>query len=272
MHIKVLILTTKINQMMMTMTFSIIILLSSLSYNYAQILYTHSHNDYEQGTPLYTALELSYNSIEVDIVAFKNELVVSHDDKNLTTKPRLDKAYLNKIQDYFSMDSMSYENPLILLIDIKEYSDMTLVLLDGLLKKYDPLLMNIKSTEVKPLQVILSGEIPRKSIIHDKRFNYFFIDGRITDLHKNYNSFLMPWISMNFSKLTKWNGINNLSLKDELKIKNKIYQVQKQNKKIRFWKSPDHENVWDFLYRKKVNIIGTDDLTGLELFLKSIEN
>lgn len=237
----------------------------------SQKLFLHSHNDYDQEIPLHHALDLSYNSIEIDIVAYNNELIVSHDTKHLSKKPRLDEAYLKKIKRFLSIDSLTYDLPLILLMDIKEYNDLTLILLHQLLEKYDPLLMNVKSTTIKPLQVILSGDIPRSLIINDKRFKYFFIDGRPSDLHKNYNSFIMPWISQDFSKLTKWNGINKLSLKDELNIKNKIYAIQQQGKKVRFWKTNDLPEVWKFLYFMKVDVISTDSLKKLHTYLETIK-
>lgn len=236
----------------------------------AQEIYLHSHNDYEQEIPLHTAIDLGFNSLEIDIVISKNLIVVSHDTKNLDTKPTLQKAYLDPLQKLFTHDSFEYDLPLILLIDIKEYNEQILPLLHETLAHYDSLLMNIHSLDQRSLQVILSGDIPRKTIINDKRFKYFFIDGRLTDLHHNYSSFIMPWISHDFSKLTKWNGDNNLSLKDEIKIKNTIYAIQQQNKKVRFWKTAEHENVWKFLYRKNVDIISTDELKKLKQFIYSL--
>ena len=42
----------------------------------------HSYNDYEQDYPLKTALENNFNSIEIDMVEFGGEIIVSHDEKN----------------------------------------------------------------------------------------------------------------------------------------------------------------------------------------------
>jgi hypothetical protein len=46
-----------------------------------------------------------------------------------------------------------------------------------------------------------------------------------------------------------------------------VERAHRQGRRIRFWNTPDREEVWRLLYDVGVDVIGTDDLDGLRGFL-----
>lgn len=218
----------------------------------------HSHNDYEQKRPLYMALEHNFNSIEIDIIRHEEQLVVSHDNKNLSIKPTIQDLYLNPLKNYLIENEREH---IWLLIDIKEYDDQVLDILHNLIMEYEPLFKkrNILKKE-KSLQILLSGDLPRQEIMENEKFVFFFLDGRIDDLGKEYDSALMPWISSNFSHHTKWTGKGKIDKKEYEAVAAIVKAVQAENKKIRFWATPDNKRVWKKLQRLGVDVVGVDHI------------
>src|SRR5436305_12198858 len=58
----------------------------------------HSHNDYEQARPFYTAYEAGFGSMEADIFLVNNDLLVAHEQKELALHRTLDSLYLQPLQ------------------------------------------------------------------------------------------------------------------------------------------------------------------------------
>jgi len=203
--------------------------------NYTVI--AHSHNDYERKNPLYAALGYGFTSIEVDIVYDGKEIKVSHDSKNLAGKPEFESL---------------------------------LVKLNAILENYKQYLVSRKSIEEQSnkIKVLLSGAIPREEILTEESNEFLFLDGRISDLDKNFSSALMPIISMDFTDLTSWKGIFEPSKNTIEKIRNTIQSVHEQGKLIRFWKTKDRALIWLTLIDLEVDILGVDDLEG---FFKTME-
>ena len=71
----------------------------------AQAQYTtlnaHSHNDYEQKIPFFTAYNAHFGSIEADIWAVNGVLFVAHDSVEITPARTLDALYLQPIVKLF---------------------------------------------------------------------------------------------------------------------------------------------------------------------------
>lgn len=224
----------------------------------------HSHNDYEQKKPLYTALDHGFNSIEIDIIPHGDQLIVSHDNKDLSNKPTIQDLYLNPLKNYLIEND---KKNIWLLIDIKKYDDQVLDILHNLITEYEPLFKerNILEKE-KPLQILLSGDLPRLEIMENEKYVFFFIDGRVEDLGKGYDSTLMPLVSSNFSHHTKWAGKGKMDKKEFEAVAAIVKAVQAENKKIRFWATPDKKRVWKKLQRLGVDVIGVDHIEQFNRF------
>ena len=57
----------------------------------------HSHNDYEQPTPFWTAYHEGFGSLEADIFLQNDSLLVAHDLKGLLLGRTLKKYYLDPL-------------------------------------------------------------------------------------------------------------------------------------------------------------------------------
>src|SRR3954469_5129453 len=89
----------------------------------------HSHNDYEQARPFYAAYEAGFGSMEADIFLVNNELLVAHEQKELSPHRTLDSLYLHPLQTAIKKNNgypfKDSTYPLQLLIDIKTDSIAT---------------------------------------------------------------------------------------------------------------------------------------------------
>ena len=229
----------------------------------------HSHNDYQQKHPFFTALKYRFNSIEIDILRDGDVLRVAHDSNDLHLRPDINKMYFNLLEsNAFKSNDCTW-----LLVDLKTYDRKTLDLLHQTVSKKENLFQNRNELFLnKPYQIILSGDIPRKEIINNEKYKFFFIDGRPSDLKENYDSHVMPLISTNFTKYTQFNNKKNITDEELKTIKELVHQVQKQNKKIRFWKTKDRKNTWHLLIGAGVDVIGVDHLKRFHRFQKKLGN
>lgn len=223
----------------------------------------HSHNDYEQDCPLTKAMSLGFRSIEVDIFPYKETIVVSHEDDLLDIKPTIQSLYLDPLQDILR-DSDRQIN---LLIDLKVYSDDFLNKLHTVLQRYDNILMRRSDTENKNLKVILSGKLPRREIVQNENWTYFFVDGRLTDLGKDISSQEMPLISANFGNIFDFKPSQILSRDEIEQLENIIQRTHDEGKIIRFWNTSDNDIMWAQLTEVGVDVIGVDDLDGFSEFV-----
>ena len=90
----------------------------------------HSHNDYENANPFFTAYDNNFGSIEADIFYFKDSLFVGHVFGDIAKKRTLQNFYLNpltkKIQENHGNPYADSTKTLQLLIDIKSDPYITL--------------------------------------------------------------------------------------------------------------------------------------------------
>ena len=224
----------------------------------------HSHNDYEQTIPLQKALDNGFGSIEIDIYLYDDKIVVSHDSVDLDKKPSLTDLYLEPLTNQLR----GSDDHLYLLVDIKEYVPNILVKLHEAINEY-PELFTIRDYKKGNLTIILSGDIPRKEIIKSNVLPYFFIDGRLEHVGKQFDSDLMPLISMNFSHLVLWDGKQDLPKKQKKRLQSIIQEIKAEGKMIRFWKTRDTKLSWQVLIGLGVDMIGVDDL---DLFHQTMQS
>lgn len=227
----------------------------------------HAHNDYEQTEPIKTALDHGFDALEVDLFLYKGRLVISHDDEELEKKASFTEGYLNPLLK--ALDTIHELK--ILLIDIKNYSPQLLDRLNNELSPHANILLDRKDgqTEIKKLQIILSGEIPRSEIIKDNSNQFLFVDGRIDDLQYEYSKKYMPWISMDFTDFSNWKGKHKACPKTKKKLNAVITKVHNHNKLLRFWKTSETELMWETLSDLGIDIIGTDEIEHFnKAFLK----
>ena len=100
----------------------------------------HSHNDYANSVPFWTAYNAHFGSIEADIFAIDGKLIVAHTKSETKEGRTLDDLYIKPLVLRYEQNRnqpwLDYDGELQLLIDLKTPASPTLDLLVQKLKKY----------------------------------------------------------------------------------------------------------------------------------------
>ena len=99
----------------------------------------HSHNDYEQPVPLYTAYNEMFGSIEADIFWHNGQLLVAHKAEEIRLDRTLEDMYLKPLEHFIRKNNghiyADTSRRLQFMIDLKTNGDTTLRTLVELLQK-----------------------------------------------------------------------------------------------------------------------------------------
>ena len=225
----------------------------------------HSHNDYRQPVPFWTAYQHGFGSIEADIFLVRGELIVAHDTQELKQHHTLDQYYLQPVLSsirknggYIYADST---RQLQLLIDIKTDSIGTLNALIQLLNRY-PVLINTSS-----VKWVISGNRPSPELFSAYPA-YIWFDA---ELQKEYSAAAWSRIAMlsdNFARYSRWKGVGKLPEKELLL--SVIKGARQHNIPARLWNAPDNEEAWKELMGLQVDFLNTDSIAPLDNYLKRL--
>jgi alkaline phosphatase len=224
----------------------------------------HSHNDYEQPIPFWTAYYAGAGSIEADIYLEYGDILVAHDREDIHPSRSLRSLYLDPIQSllkkhngWLSADT-SYK--LQLLIDLKSPTNPCIDSLVAILERYPDIIRS------KQIQIVLSGSRPKPEDFH-RYPEYILYDGRPDEVYPANISHRVPIISESFRSITKWNGYGVLTAADKEKLVKIINETHAKGKKIRFWGAPDFINAWYELGKLGIDFMNTDNLHELSKFM-----
>jgi hypothetical protein len=234
----------------------------------------HAHNDYEHSRPLLDALDHGFCSVEADIWLVDDALLVAHDREKVDPQKTLEKLYLDPLlkrvkENRGRVYSNSAASGFTLLIDLKSGAEATYAALHPVLERYREMLTEFtgNSTRTGAVTIILSGNRPTETV-KTERVRYAGIDGRLPDLDSNPPRHLIPLISDNWRTHFQWRGEGALPEEERLKLQSLVKRAHAQGRKIRFWAIPDTPAAWAEMRRAGVDLINTDDLSGLAKFLK----
>lgn len=242
----------------------------------------HAHNDYEHDRPLYDALDHGFTSVEADIFLVDGELLVAHDPEDLDPDRTLRSLYLDPLRHKVTHGGIypGHRTDFQLLIDIKTEGESTYAALDKLLRsaRYSFLWTKFRHGHVHrgPITAVVSGNRPR-STMEAQPTRVAFYDGRIAnpdDLGPGDDARLTPLVSDNWTTLFDWRGEGEMPAGERAELKEIVDTAHAAGQRVRFWETPDaagpqREAVWRELVAAGVDHINTDDLAGLEAFLRS---
>lgn len=225
----------------------------------AQKLTGHSHNDYEQQRPFFTAYENYFASIEVDVWAVEGQLFVAHDLDDIRPDRTFEKLYLNPIlEKYQQYDGKPYPNLEIgfqLLIDLKTSYNPTLYLLNEVLSQYPDVFDPKVNTSA--VRIVISGNSPPQEFYEDFP-EFIFFDGR-PDIHYTESSInRIALISDSFDNYSDWNGETKPDPEDLDAVIKFIEKAHAVGKKARLWGAPDTPEAWEALTKAGMDFINTD--------------
>jgi hypothetical protein len=240
------------------------------------LISAHAHNDYEHPDPCVGALDLGFASLEADVFAIDDRLLVGHAPDDLTPERTLESLYLRPILDRClgaddpSRGPLPDGRQLTLLIDIKHDPDRTLDLLIDGLAPLRPWLTRVEGGRLVAgrIMVILSGYRPtaRVAAMPDRPV---FIDGRPGDLATAPPVELVPLISTSYPGTLGIVPIGTPSDAAIARITQLVDQAHAQGRRFRFWGHADDPRIWSALTEAGVDLIGTDDRSALASWLRS---
>ena len=234
----------------------------------------HAHNDYEHPRPLFDALDKGFASVEADIHLVDGALLVAHDADEVSPTRTLQSLYLDPLRKRFRENNGKLTpsgEPLILLVDFKTAAEPTYRALELVLESYRNLLTNYQGDHILPgaLSVIISGNRPINTLAAQTH-RWAAIDGRLPDLVQNsVPPSLIPLVSDNWKNHFTWEGTGPCPPSEQQKLKSLVNRAHEQERLIRFWGNPDQESYWRLARQVGVDLINTDNLSGLSSFLES---
>jgi len=234
-----------------------------------------AHNDYRHKHPLYDALSNGYTNMEADVFLKGGRLIVAHINPYFKHNRTLEALYLKPLADRLAANNgqlyAGYNGPVLLMIDIKTDSDKTYAALKPLLDKYKFMLSVCHNGIVSPgpVTVVLSGHKPCRMLMNeDDRLAFIDEDLRKTNRDTTETN-VYKMASCKYSSLLKWRGNGLMSNQEQQKLCSYVLMAHKNGEKVRLWASPENKLVWQQLLKCGVDLINTDKLAMLKIFLLS---
>jgi len=243
--------------------------------------HAHAHNDYRHDRPLFDALAHGFCSVEADIFLVDGDLFVAHDREEIRLDRTLRSLYLDPLRKRIKQNGgRVYPNgpEFALLIDIKSEAISTYKTLDKMLAEYRDIFTSFDSEgrRSKAVLAVISGNRPL-GLMESQEVRYAGCDGRLTDLKSDASANLIPMISDHWARHFTWRGSEPMPAEERRKLKEIVQTAHKKGRRVRFWATPDRpsparDTLWRELLAAGVDLLNTDDLTGLQQFLLANRN
>ncbi|EKM75038.1 hypothetical protein AGABI1DRAFT_116609 [Agaricus bisporus var. burnettii JB137-S8] len=241
----------------------------------------HSHNDYLQDAPLFTALDVGILSVEADVWLRDGQLYVAHTEGDIDTSKTFQSLYLQPILDIIegkrdSVTKISVDSPLQLLIDFKSNGDQSY---GPVLQALSPLRDAGHLTTFKDGQLVQgavtavgTGNTPLDKVLAATPRDLFY-DAHIQDINDTppaegvaWGPEIAPLASANFPDV---NGIlgeaytfitGNVMGSTHDKLIDLIGTAHSKNMKSRFYGAQDRDGVYLEFLRDGSDYINADRL------------
>ncbi len=239
----------------------------------------HAHNDYEHTRPLYDALDHGFTSVEADVWLVDGELLVAHDREDVQPGRTLESLYLDPLEQQAARHGgavyTGYDGVFQLLVDVKSEAGPTYRAVDAELREHQRIMTSFSGGQVQEdaVTAVISGnrDLPA---MQSQPVRYAGYDGRMADLDSGLPAADMPLLSDNWTKHFTWQGVGPMPEAERAKLHDIVDRAHRSGYRIRFWATPDvvgpaREAIWRELLAADVDHVNTDDLAGLEAFLRA---
>lgn len=226
----------------------------------------HSHNDYEQKVPFWTALSGGAGSIEVDLFLRNGELFAAHEEQYIQPDRTFESLYLLPLQTatelgHFQTDTLQ------LLIDLKTEAYATLDAVVHQLEKYRHLFVQNSSVTIVP---VISGNRP-KAADYSGYPDYVFFDHQSLQNLDQVPMEKVAMISLSFNRFSEWNGKGRIVDEEQEVLQRIIREVHAQGKPVRFWGTPDTKTAWYTLSQLGIDFVNTDHPFEAVDYLRTVD-
>lgn len=242
----------------------------------------HAHNDYEHPHPLTDALSHGFGSVEADIWLVDGQLLVAHDATELDPTRTLESLYLDPLFQRVTANGgrvyRGYDLSLQLLIDIKTPGEATYLELTKRLRRYSRMFSTAYGgvggrVRRGAVTAVISGDRGARAPMEAEKVRHAFYDGRLEDMGTGVPASFIPLISADWTKTFTWQGTGPMPEEEREKLYQITVAARAARQKVRFWATPDlagpeRDAVWRELLAARVDYLNTDDLAGLEEFLR----
>lgn len=225
----------------------------------------HSHNDYLQSSPFWSAFSSGANSIEVDVFLKNNKLFVCHTEKEILEDRTVESLYLDPLQKALNIKINTF-NQLYLMFDVKSEAISTLKSLIKALKQYPDIIQN------KKIKIVISGNRPNVNQYVDYPDYIYFDNQNVNEKFTSKTLEKVAFTSVDFKAYSVWNGKGRLTHDDEKRVKAVIAKAKALQKPFRFWGTPDSKTTWKRFIDMGVDFINTDMPFKCQNYLKTLLN
>lgn len=236
----------------------------------------HAHNDYRHDPPLLKALQHGFTSVEADVFLVGETLCVAHDADEIKPERTLRSLYLEPLRRRARQNGghvYATRSRFLLLVDIKSAAEPTYRRMHEILASYRDVVTSFgpRGRHEKAILVIISGNRPWE-LMKSQAVRYAGCDGRLSDLESDLPADLMPLISDRWGAHFTWRGAGPMPAEEREKLSTIVRTAHAQDRLVRFWATPDarsasRQTLWRELLSTGVDLINTDDLEGLKIFL-----
>ncbi|MCY4725593.1 phosphatidylinositol-specific phospholipase C/glycerophosphodiester phosphodiesterase family protein [Nocardioides sp. STR2] len=241
----------------------------------------HAHNDYEHDRPLQDALSHGFTSVEADVWLVDGELLVAHDREDVDPSRTLESLYLDPLVDRARREGgrvyRGYDGVFQLLIDVKSEAGPTYAAVHEALAEHRRIMSTFRDGRVRQdaVTAVISGnrDLPA---MQAQRVRYAGYDGRMGDLGSGLPAAVLPLLSDNWTKYFSWQGVGPMPADQRAVLHDIVDRAHAAGYRVRFWATPDtpgpaRDALWAELLDAGVDHLNTDDLAGLEAFLRARE-
>ncbi|MFI6765132.1 phosphatidylinositol-specific phospholipase C/glycerophosphodiester phosphodiesterase family protein [Streptomyces sp. NPDC050355] len=240
----------------------------------------HAHNDYEHPRPLLDALDHGFGSVEADVWLVDGRLLVAHEESGLDPARTLEALYLDPLRRRIRANNgtvyRGHPLSLQLLIDVKSAGEATYRELSRVLHRYGDMLSVCRAGRVHggPVTAVVSGDRAARAPMEAERVRHAFYDGRIEDLGTAAPASFAPLVSASWTETFRWQGVGPMPGDERERLRRLVAAAHGERRRLRFWATPDtagpaREAVWTALLDAGVDHLNSDDLPGLEGFLRA---
>lgn len=239
----------------------------------------HAHNDYEHDRPLQDALDHGFTSVEADVWLVDGELLVAHDLEDVEPGRTLESLYLDPLVERARRSGgtvyQGHDGVFQLLIDVKSAAGPTYAAVHEALADHRKVMTTFRDGKVKQdaVTAVISGNRDLAAM-QAQRVRYAGYDGRMPDLDSGLPASDLPLLSDNWTKLFRWRGVGPMPEEERTRLADIVDRAHAAGYRVRFWATPDtpgpaRDALWGELLDAGVDHVNTDDLAGLEAFLRA---